>query len=48
MDKGTADAIATEACTYLYPLVLMDVTRRQATNVERAGNVPVLPQARRA
>jgi len=39
MDEDTANAIATEAYTYLYPLVLMDVTRRQATNVERAGEV---------
>src|SRR5690348_1989042 len=37
VDEDTADAIATEAYTYLYPLVLMDVTRRQATNVERSG-----------
>jgi len=39
MDEDTANTIATEAYTYLYPLVLMDVTRRQATNVERAGEV---------
>jgi hypothetical protein len=39
LDEDTANAIATEAYTYLYPLVLMDVTRRQATNVERSGEV---------
>ncbi|HET6394513.1 MAG TPA: DUF1254 domain-containing protein [Blastococcus sp.] len=37
MDEDTANAIASEAYTYLYPLVLMDVTRRQMTNVEQAG-----------
>jgi hypothetical protein len=39
LDKDTAEEIATEAYTYLYPLILMDVTRRQATNVERYGEV---------
>lgn len=37
IDKATADAIAVEAYIYLYPLVLMDVTRRQATNVATPG-----------
>ncbi len=40
IDQATAEAIAVEAYTYLYPLVLMDVTRRQATNVESANDLP--------
>jgi hypothetical protein len=39
MDEHTAYDIGIEAYTYLYPLVLMDVTRRQAINVEQAGRV---------
>lgn len=39
-DESTElDAIAVEAFTYLYPLVLMDVTRRVTTNYE-AGKKP--------
>jgi hypothetical protein len=34
LDEEEAREIAVEAYTYLYPLVMMDVTRRQATNVE--------------
>ncbi|MFN8620987.1 MAG: DUF1254 domain-containing protein [Chloroflexota bacterium] len=38
-DAATAHAIAIEAYTYLYPLITMDVTRRQMTNVP-AGTRP--------
>jgi hypothetical protein len=37
IDQATADAIAVEAYVYLYPLVLMDVSRRQMTNVADGG-----------
>lgn len=40
LDAATAREIALEAYVYLYPLVLMERTRRQATNVEGAGEVP--------
>lgn len=50
-----ANAIATEAYLYLYPLVTMDLTRRQSTNVDKVGefagpenmfvNVPTYPTA---
>src|SRR5512135_996335 len=40
VDETTAYDIGIETYTYLYPLVLMDVTRRQAVNVvEHAGDV---------
>jgi hypothetical protein len=39
MDEQIARTIGVEGYTYLYPLVLMDVTRRQATNVEAVGQV---------
>jgi hypothetical protein len=38
-DRQTASEIAVEAYVYLYPLVLMERTRRQMTNVERSGEV---------
>lgn len=41
MDEQTAYEIGIEGYTYLYPLVLMDITHRQATNVERLGEVPM-------
>lgn len=37
--SGELFEIAVEAYTYLYPLVIMDVTRRQATNAE-VGKFP--------
>jgi hypothetical protein len=39
LDSGTAREIALEAYVYLYPLVLMERTRKQMTNVEAAGEV---------
>jgi len=40
LDAATASAIAVEAYTYLYPLLSMDVTRRQLTNLP-PGERPV-------
>ena len=40
MDERTALAIGIEGYTYLYPLVLMDITRLQATNVVTPGDLP--------
>ena len=57
LDAATAQEIAIEGYTYLYPLVLMDLTRRQMTNVEHVGervgrgpadvfvNIPAFPPA---
>jgi len=41
MDEQTAFEIGVEGYVYLNPLVLMDVTRRQMTNVERLGDAPL-------
>ncbi|HTK01519.1 MAG TPA: DUF1254 domain-containing protein [Bordetella sp.] len=38
--EAQALSIATDAYVYLYPLVSMDVTRRQSTNVAAAGQKP--------
>ncbi|MDH4045764.1 MAG: DUF1254 domain-containing protein [Gemmatimonadota bacterium] len=40
MDEALATAIGVEGYTYLYPLLLMDVTRAQATNVVHPGDLP--------
>lgn len=39
MDETTAHEIGIEAYVFLYPLVLMDVTRRQMTNVEAGKQI---------
>jgi hypothetical protein len=39
--EQTAFEIGVEGYTFLYPLVLMDLTRRQMTNVEKVGDVPL-------
>lgn len=41
VDEATAFDIAVEGYTFLYPLLLMETTRRQTINVERAGEVPL-------
>jgi hypothetical protein len=40
MTQEAAEAIAVDAYVYLYPLVSMDITRKQITNVEAAGMKP--------
>src|SRR5580704_12235866 len=56
ISEQEAQAIAVDAYVYFYPLVTMDVTRRQATNVEPGkevgrdptnmfSNVPAYPSA---
>jgi hypothetical protein len=41
MDAGTARQIGVEAYTYLYPLILMDFTKAQITNVSKVGEKPM-------
>jgi hypothetical protein len=40
LDPALAEAIALEAYVYLYPLITMEVTRRQSTNYARMGENP--------
>jgi len=42
-DEREAQAIAVETYIYLYPLVMMDATRRQMTNVEAGQQVEEVP-----
>jgi hypothetical protein len=41
VDSGTARVIAVEGYTFLYPIVLMDVTRKQITNTEKVSVSPI-------
>lgn len=41
MDRALAEAIGVEGYIYLYPLVLMDVTRLQMTNTESVSHAPL-------
>ena len=41
MDEQTAVEIGVEGYVYLYPLALMDVTRKQMTNVAKLGDAPL-------
>ena len=54
IDKQTAYAIGVTAYIYFYPLVTMDVTRKQLTNVAKPEGMnapmkpsPALPRSRR-
>ena len=39
MDSRTAFEIGVEGYVFLYPVVLMEITRQQMTNVEHAGYI---------
>jgi hypothetical protein len=41
LDEDTARVIGIEGYTYLYPLVLMDLTRKQLMNAARLGDAPM-------
>jgi hypothetical protein len=43
--EATAHAIGVQAYVYLYPLVTMDITRRQLTNVARAEGISAPPNS---
>src|SRR5262249_53068443 len=43
--EAAAHAIGVQAYVYLYPLVTMDITRRQLTNVARAEGISAPPNA---
>ncbi len=41
MNEQLAETIGVEGYIYLYPLVLMDLTRRQLTNLEKQSFAPL-------
>jgi hypothetical protein len=41
VDEQLAETIGIEGYTYLYPLILMELTRRQLTNAEKASYAPL-------
>jgi hypothetical protein len=41
VDEQLAETIGIEGYTYLYPLVLMDLTRLQLTNTEKVSYAPL-------
>jgi len=43
--EATAHAIGVQAYVYLYPLVTMDITRRQLTNIARAEGISAPPNS---
>jgi hypothetical protein len=43
--EATAHAIGVQAYVYLYPLVTMDITRKQLTNVSRAEGISAPPNS---
>jgi len=50
VNEQEAHAIAVDAYLYLYPLVIMDITRKQSTNIEpgKAFGKGILPPVSRA